>query len=297
MKIVTTLIGGLGNQLFIASCGLALANRLGAKLYLDKQRLANKKPEMAAALAPYNHGAETWPHKPQRFHRLMHRTKSATAGIFGKSAIRALPGWNGKRFVESGYHYDPRIETVKNDTHLVGYFQSPRYFVDYENGIRTAFAPEQAASDKALAHAEAMAGDDTVSLHIRRGDYASEPKTLAVHGILGDDYYDHAVNLIQRVVSNPRIFIFSDSPTEAARMKTRLPNAETVNGFNDKDDLFLMSQCRHHIIANSSFSWWGAWLDGRSDGIVAAPRAWFSKDKMLTTYVNDLFPAHWMTLG
>jgi hypothetical protein len=297
MKIVTTLIGGLGNQLFIASCGLALANRLGAKLYLDKQRLANKKPEMAAALEPYAHGAETWPHLPELRHRLAHRAKSVAVGIFRKSAIRSLPGWKGARFVESGYYYDPKIENVNGDIYLVGYFQSPRYFANYEDEIRKTFAPQQAASDKAMAHAKLLAGDDTVSLHLRRGDYASNPKAFTVHGILTDDYYDYAVGLIRRVVANPRIFIFSDSPAEAARMKERWSGAETVNGFNDKDDLFLMSQCRHHIIANSSFSWWGAWLDGRPDGIVAAPRAWFSKDKMLTTYVNDLFPPDWVTLG
>lgn len=296
-KCVVSLNGGLGNQLFVASCGLALAGRLGATLYFDRQRLARKRPDMLTALDPYPHGAKIWERLPQFRDRAVHRIKRAVAGIAGKSVIRALPGWHGAVFAERGFHYDPAIEAIESDIFLAGYFQSPRYFAGHETVIRRAFEPSEAASERAKSFAARLAGENTVSLHLRRGDYASNANNTATHGILSGEYYDCAVALLRRVAADPRIFIFSDSPSEAARICERWPEAEAVTGFNDKDDLFLMSRCRHHIIANSSFSWWGAWLDGRPDSIVVAPRAWFSRDKMLNTLVNDLFPAHWITLG
>lgn len=296
-KCVVSLIGGLGNQLFMASCGLALAERLGAVLYFDRQRLVSKRPDMLTSLDRYPHGAKIWEQLPQLRDRVAHRIKRAAAGVVGKTAVRGAPGWHGTVFAERGFQYDPTIMAIDEDVFLVGYFQSPRYFAGYEMTVRSAFEPSEAASEQAKSFAARLSGDSTVSLHLRRGDYASNAKTMATHGILTDDYYDCSINLLRRIVAEPRIFVFSDAPSEAARMCERWPGAEVVSGFNDKDDLFLMSRCKYHIIANSSFSWWGAWLDGRPDSVVIAPRSWFSREKMLTTFTNDLFPAEWITLG
>jgi hypothetical protein len=132
-----------------------------------------------------------------------------------------------------------------------------------------------------------------VSLHVRRGDYASNPVTNQYHGTCSLRYYLDAVSTLVSLGVQPRLFVFSDDiPWAQASLRFDFP--VTFVGHNpasaDHEALRLMSMCRHHIIANSSFSWWGAWLGSHPDKVVIAPRKWFNG---ATHDTRDLIPASW----
>ena len=142
----------------------------------------------------------------------------------------------------------------------------------------------------------AAAGRHSVSVHLRRGDYASDPHTLAFHGVLGNDYYAAALDAVRRAVPDPQLFVFTDDPAAVAALSPLgLPvTLVSGQGLSDLAELGLMARCTHHVIANSSYSWWGAWL-GIGDGVTVAPRRWFAKPSEAA--IRDRFPAHWHVVG
>ncbi|MGL5448588.1 MAG: alpha-1,2-fucosyltransferase, partial [Rhabdaerophilum sp.] len=109
-----------------------------------------------------------------------------------------------------------------------------------------------------------------------------------------ESYYRDAIRFVQDLVPQARFFIASDDVTTAQDFAATLPGAQVLRGQKAGDDLYLMSRCRHHIIANSSFSWWSAWLDRRPGGFRIAPKAWFGQDAALDA--SDLFPEGWVRL-
>lgn len=156
--------------------------------------------------------------------------------------------------------------------HLHGYWQSEQYFLNVANNVREEFVFKNIDQNN-LAIAKEMKdclNFTSVSLHVRRGDYASYNMKL-----LGRDYYERAIEYIKSKVDNPRFYIFSDDMDAATDIVKKLNVAFTPiminSGVDSYKDMFLMSQCKHNIIANSSFSWWGAWLNTNNDKIVVAP--------------------------
>ncbi|RYF47825.1 MAG: alpha-1,2-fucosyltransferase, partial [Cytophagaceae bacterium] len=136
-----------------------------------------------------------------------------------------------------------------------------------------------------------------VSIHIRRGDYVNHPEFSKTFGFVGLDYYKQALQQLNDHYEDTQLYVFSD---DHAWVHENLPLPDNTvfvqntgpNG--DVADLVLMSQCRHHIIANSSFSWWGAWLNPHSDKLVITPRKWYKQQPTWNT--KDLLPSTWMAL-
>ena len=133
-------------------------------------------------------------------------------------------------------------------------------------------------------------------VHVRRGDYVTDPFILENVGLCGLEYYQSALDLIRRQVSSPTFFVFSDDP-DWTRQNLPVPEPRHFIshncGVSDHEDLRLMSACKHFVIANSTFSWWGAWLSTHSQKIVIAPKRWFVSAKYPTT---DVIPTAWTTL-
>ncbi|NTU77338.1 MAG: alpha-1,2-fucosyltransferase, partial [Alphaproteobacteria bacterium] len=201
-------------------------------------------------------------------------------------------------YVEPHYHYDEAFDLLGPETYLSGYFQSARYFESCADALRERFAPRVTPDDETLT--ALRAADVPISLHVRRGDYLSNPVAAAVHGSTQLAYYERAVEILTRLVTPavPTFFIFSDDQEWVRQNIAFCPKAVYVNGRIDKpqDDIWLMSQCHHHIIANSSFSWWGAWLNAREDKKVVAPRRWFAPKELITKNTRDLYPEGWILL-
>jgi len=291
--VIVRLTGGLGNQMFQYAAGRALADRLGAELLLDTRAL-----EHALALNAYTRRAYAL--SPFKL-----RAKLATA-----AELRDWPVWVVEiglrlRFVrplfrrwyfESGITYDPIISTLREPVCLVGYWQSERYFNDNSDHIRADFALARPMSDDNSRLLELARCGGSVGVHVRRGDFASLDDAAQVHGLCSIDYYRRAISLVREHCPECRFLVFSDD-LEWARAELPLDaSAVFVNGNAEtpEQDLALMSACKHHIIANSSFSWWAGWLGYSPEQIVIAPAPWYASPKL---DARDLAVSRWQYIG
>ena len=210
--------------------------------------------------------------------------------------IRRRLGLSGKIFAEKKWGvYDPAILTTSRNVYLVGYWQNEGYFKDIREVLLKEFQPQMPMDAYNQQMAEKIRSVTSVCIHIRRGDYVSDPVTLERHGVLPLTYYDTAVRLLTEEVPNPYFFIFSDEP-EWAKAHLKLQHPAIIIDKNSAEssfkDLWLMSCCKHHIIANSTFSWWGAWLSQHPQQIVYAPKQWFTGSGSYAEPVN-IVPVRW----
>jgi hypothetical protein len=319
--VVARLSGGLGNQLFQYAAGRSLAQRSGARLILDATAFKLPQERRSFALDAYPIDAEIrrdgYAYEPVtptvKFPRpadarerpdtlldaVMYRL--AKNGGAADRIVRTL--WRlGERasgaaglsvFAERGFDYDGTFARLGGRTYLVGYWQSPRYFADARALICRELALPSAPSRSNAEWLARIAQTNSVCVHVRRGDYL-RPEHFDQHGVCSQGYYGRAMELIGQRVSSPQFFVFSDD-LAWCRAHIAGPNVAFVdaNGTDAaQDELRLMASCRHHVIANSSLSWWGAWLGAHADQIVVAPDPWFGT----RTKTPDLFPPTWIAL-
>jgi hypothetical protein len=211
-------------------------------------------------------------------------------------ARRSFAALRRKEWVmEPQFGYWPEFESIPDHCCLSGYWQSEKYFKRYESAIRGEFAFRHPLDARNAELAAEIGSVSAVSLHVRRGDYSSNPKTRAIHGLCSLEYYRAAIEHIAKRVELPCFFVFSDD-IGWARDHLDVGFRCSFIGHNQGErnfvDMHLMSLCKHHIIANSSFSWWGAWLNPDPEKTVIAPRRWFAND----TPTGDLIPEEWVRL-
>lgn len=191
--------------------------------------------------------------------------------------------------------YYPETYSMKNrNAYYIGFFQSFRYFERCRNDILDAFSfSEEKLSDKSKKISLKMQECNSVALHIRRGDYL-KPHFVAGFGACCNlDYYRRAIEYIYNHVDNPHFFLFSDDP-DWVKNNLKIDGAVVIDFNVNTDswqDLYLMTQCRHNVIANSSFSWWGAWLGTQEDKIIIAPKRWWA-----TLEHDDIIPDDWIRI-
>lgn len=283
--VAVRVVGGLGNQMFQYAAGRALAARLGADLRLDIAGY-RRYPLHGFALDRLPIRAQIDMSKPGVLARLPRRLLRWT----GLGAALGL-------YCERSLRFDPEVLHLPAGSCLDGYWQSDRYFIDHEHLIRQELTPSGPVDADNQRMLDSIRSGTSISLHIRRGDYVSNPKAQAVHGTCDLGYYERALTyLAERCPADTRLFAFSDDP-DWVISNLRTSMSLTVVRHNgperNTEDLRLMSACTHHVIANSSFSWWGAWLNPRSDKIVVAPAKWFQAPNLDAT---DLVPADWVRL-
>ncbi|MCG6558010.1 alpha-1,2-fucosyltransferase [Ruegeria sp. 1NDH52C] len=276
--ITTRLHGRLGNQMFQYAAARGLALRLGTQVALDT-RLAEARGE-GVLTRVFDLDLAT----PDRLPPLK------GDGFLRYSAWRVL-GLPPRFRRERGLGYNPAIEGWGDGSYLHGYWQSERYFAHIADRIRADFT-FPALSNSQNAEMAARIGEcPAISLHVRRGDYVA----LAAHALCDQRYYETALTrILEGVVGNPVVFVFSDDPGWA-RDNLPLPVQKVVVDFNgpetDFEDMRLMSLCRHNIIGNSSFSWWAAWLNANPDKRVAGPARWFGDPNL---HNPDILPPNWL---
>lgn len=195
---------------------------------------------------------------------------------------------------ERGLGYNPAFESWDDDSYLHGYWQSERYFAHCADRIRRDFAFPAVSTEANARMADRIGGGLSVSLHVRRGDYL----TLGAHGLCDRAYYEAALaRLLDGLAGDPVVYVFSDDPGWA-RDNLPLPCERVVVAINgpetDFEDMRLMSLCQHNIIANSSFSWWAAWLNPHPEKRVVGPAAWFGDPKLSNP---DILPAAWVRIA
>ena len=285
--------GGLGNQMFQYAAGRALALRHGAELRLDLSVFGARRHFDVERPFELDHLAiEVAPQGPlSSLGFALARRRQAM--------LRRLSWWNIVREPAPGT-YDPRFTTLPDGTYLYGYWQSWRYFEPVAAQIRKELAPRTALSHESRALAERIRSANSLSLHVRRGDYVTSAATNEFHGVLDVDYYTRAVRHVQDRIPDLEAFVFSDDldwcSTAFAGLGLPLTLVDVNRGADSWQDMFLMAACRHSVIANSSFSWWGAWLgdgDGKADRTVVAPKHWFAGAEV---DLGDRYPPHWTVM-
>jgi hypothetical protein len=221
--------------------------------------------------------------------------------LLTRLGLDKLPQATGT-YSEPHFQFDPDFFDLGDKVSLFGYFQSERYFSDIADKLRDYFQPREPFGLRVQAIADMIACTDVpVSVHIRRGDYVKSAVTARVHGSLSVAYYKKALIVLQGMLdSKITVFAFSDDPDDAEAVLDFVPQKNLIHVRGDPDkpweDMALMARCRHHIIANSSFSWWGAWLNPSTEKIVVAPRAWFTPGELRQRNTCDLYPADWVLL-
>ena len=295
--ITVSLMGGLGNQMFQYAAGKALAERHGVSLALAldisgfryKPRpflLDQLRVPEADACSEQVKAPEVFDKWKVRIDRLLVRA--------GLSRLALSP----QDYCEPDFHYDPAFEALGPHTTLFGYFQSERYFGSIAESLRDLFAPRKPLAGEMFGRIQASRLP--ISVHVRRGDYLN-PGTVEVHGILGEPYYRQALGRLERATGREaELFVFSDDPPASEQVLNFVPRSRLVHVRGEPDrpweDMALMARCRHHIIANSSFSWWGAWLNRSPDKVVIAPRAWFAPNVLKKRNTCDLYPPGWLII-
>ena len=286
--ILARLFGGLGNQMFQYACARRLAHALGARLKLDLTAFERYGPRRYA-LDRLSPSAEIAAEREvEDFLR-----RAGAASRLPRWLRGAIPGLRYEVCQERSFAFDPGVLELRGNILLEGYWQSERYFRDIAEIVRREFRLKSEMSAASASIAARILGSNAVSVHVRRGDFVSSPEASRLHSVCGADYYLRAAELIAGTEERPSLFLFSDDPAWV-RENLRLPFPTTLVGSAGDEDaaehLQLMSLCRHHIIANSSFSWWGAWLNPRTDKKVIAPQNWFNVQDKDT---RDLIPAGW----
>lgn len=191
--------------------------------------------------------------------------------------------------MEEGFGFLPEVFEMDN-VYLQGYWQSEKYFKDIEDIIRKEFTFKNEMRAENVDFLNKVQNLNTVSIHVRRGDYVQSPN---LGGICTLEYYENAVDYIKKRIENPYFCVFSDD-IPWCKNNMKLENCVYIDwnrGFDSYQDMQLMSLCKHNIIANSSFSWWGAWLNNHASKIVIAPEQWFQNKRM---NIKDLIPETWI---
>ena len=187
-----------------------------------------------------------------------------------------------------------KTRLLSPSNYIIGDYQSEKYFKDIENIIRKEFVLKDEISDKYKDIIEKMKSHNSVSIHLRGGDYVLGKKS-GFHGMCSPEYYREAINTMKNRVVDVHFFIFTDD-IKWAEKHIDFPNPHTLvsdTSSRPEKELILMSLCKHNIIANSTFSWWGAWLNNNKDKIIIAPKKWFSNEKIDT---SDILPSTWIKI-
>ena len=282
--IIVKLSGGLGNQMFQYAASRSLALRNNDILKFDLSWFKN--------LGDTNRYFKLYVFN---IINIAEATEEEIRNLKPTRLLRFLKLYNQQMyFKEKYFNFDPEILKLKGDIYLDGYWQSEKYFKDFDSVIRQEFNLKNPISVEAQNISLKIISDNSVSIHVRRGDYVSSPKTFAYHGVCSLPYYKQAIDIMKGKLKNPVFYIFSDDMQwvkEKLKIDGDIVYVSRLE-IKDYEEMILMSQCKNNIIANSSFSWWAGWLNKDHQKIVIAPQKWFNLQKN----IKDLIPEKWICI-
>lgn len=285
-KYLTIILqGGLGNQLFqIATAyALALKNSLDIKINVrgyrnsfDRKFELHKFPNVKKVTVLENN--------PLRiFFLLVLKKISTILGFYKQNKFESSP------FVFNKILFN---RDLSQSTSLIGYFQSEKYFINEKKKIYNLFKFPLNKNNLVKLYLKKIKSSNAVAIHFRGGDYITNLTTKNFHGNLSLNYYLKSLKYINTQIKSPRFFVFSDDTNfikEISLIKNlKYTYVDIKSAF---DSLYLMSKCKHYIIANSSFSWWGAWLSKNDNKIICAPKNWVKAN----IKTDDVIPKSWKT--
>lgn len=265
--IISKIQGGLGNQLFQWAYGRNLSLKYNTQLYMDTRFYDIKSPDITKR----NFNLDKFP--------------NINYNLINNDVIRNFNSNGYPIIYTDNFHYIDLEYNNNLNYYLDGYWQSEKYFKEIENIIRQELSPNKLILDKiSKVH---NPEDNNVSLHIRRTDYIT---SNGVHPIQPISYYEEALNIIK---DYDNILVFSDD-IEWCKNNLHFYKMLFIENNTDIEDLYIMASCKNNIIANSSFSWWGAWLNNNPDKKIITPINWFGIQANLNT--SDMMPNNWIKI-
>ncbi len=288
---IVRISAGLGNQMFQYALAFALEKQKKDSVKLDISEFAYRKHHQGYELERIFNITSSYATYDE-VAKIADTCKSLSAW-FRRDILKIKLHTQGTLYKESGFEYNPLLKDMHN-TYFQGFWQSWKYFQDVEQELRNQFTFKTLLSPENTICANAMATCESVAIHVRRGDYTKPRRWKEIGSICSLDYYNWAIaHIREQLKENVHFFIFSDD-MEWVKNNLPLENATYVswnNGAESYNDMRLMSLCKHNIIANSSFSWWGAYLNANPDKIVIAPAKWYR-----STPTPHLIPQGWIQL-
>jgi hypothetical protein len=282
--IITKLIGGLGNQMFQYAAAKALGIKWQTPVCVDLNGFETLGDYTPRQYELHVFEAKVEIAKDIELNRFKDENKF-------KNHFRFFTGNKNKYAVEKTHAYNVDFNSLPSNTYLNGFWQSERYFKSIEKTIRADFKIKPSLLTNIENWMSKIKACNSVSMHIRRGDYVSNDTTNAFHGLCDLSYYENSVAYLTSKIKSFELFVFSD---DIAWCRTNIRFSQSVHFISETnayEDLHLMHLCQHNIIANSSFSWWGAWLNNYKSKIVIAPKQWFADTKVDT---KDIIPESWI---
>lgn len=294
MNIITQLQGGLGNQLFQYAAARSLSLQHNSPLLLDQSWFSRTYEDVTprefllpllnvkGSLISYGIPIK----RPKKIYRLIQKFWPIDPFIF----VEQTP-----------FRFDSRLSKApafkQQNLYLMGYWQSFKYFEAIKASLQNEISPKNALDTQYQKYLDQIQGTNSTMVHVRRGDYVNLASAAKVHGFIGLEYYQKGMKSIQEKNHDTQFFVFSDDLSWA---KENLPYPDQctfVESSSSSDaviqELELMTHCQNHLIANSSLSWWAAWLSKHASGLVVCPSQWTTDSGMNW---DDLLPAQWQRI-
>ena len=289
--IIARPVGGLANQMSVYAAARALAEKHNVPLKIDLAGLTEDKlHELEKLSIKLDIATEDEIKKVSRISSNKFVEKI-------KKKLRRKLGLNFGVYKESTLSFDDGFFDLQDNTYIWGNFASIKYYDPIISILRNEFKVKSLLSDETKKWETKIKNCNAVSLHIRRGDYANDTKTREYHGLLPISYYEEAIEEIMKRTEAPEFFIFSDDlewVKESLKVNCCMHFVDANDSQNGYQDYHLMLQCSHHIIANSGFSRWPAYLNDKQDKIVCMPKVWFKGDSIED---GDLGVADWVRIA
>lgn len=273
---IVRLNGGLGNQLFQYAFARSNSIDTGIEYSLDLSYLNKSSPARNYELDFFN----------------MHSVNVKSKFYYCKKRILSRESI----ITEKVHSHQSSLMNIRPGQYITGYFQSEKYFQHNRSAllIDLQFDLSRISTDTHSLSLK-IKKNIAVSIHVRRGDYATNEDTLKFHGLCPMDYYYSAQKIMRQKYVSPVFYIFSDDPEWCKQQFISSVDTHIISNKSRilHEEFYLMTQCTHHIIANSTFSWWAAWLNQNESKTVIAPKNWFHNTEISSI---DIIPEKWMSI-
>jgi len=287
--------GGLGNQLFQYAIGLELSKNNECEFYLDTKWFENKNNDTSRNFMldkfKINYKIAT----DYQINKFINHSS-----LFNKIIDRAknyfYPLKFRKYIFEIENNFEPKILQLKDNFYLDGTWMNENYFISVANDVRKLYTNRPQLNNYYEQIENLINTTNSVCVHIRRGDYANNPNTLKYHGLTSLEYYENTISFMSKKIDNPQFYFFSDDIDWVKINFKNTPNSIFVSSeFNESDlqEFYLMTICKNQIIANSTFSWWAAWLNSNPSKLICAPKRWSS----VVLDSKCLIPDNWIVFN
>ena len=290
--VVVKLQGGLGNQMFQYAAARSLSMRLNTEMYFDLSWFSNIPSS----------DTKRW-YELDCFDIDIKSIDITKYNVISKGLGRSakikqyLKAANRKvlwSFESPDQKYLDEFSSLNGNIYLDGWFTSEKYFMSIRDQLLKDFKYKQKMSPENKKIIDKILSTNSVSLHVRRGDYISNKGASKWHGTSNIEYYKDAIDLAESKIVNPIFYIFSDDISWCKKnIKIQTEHHYIEGNKKGADDMRLMMQCKNNIIANSTFSWWGAWLNNDVNKLVIAPKKWLEDSSVDT---SDIIPEGWIRI-